>query len=405
MLRHHRKRQGMTQRQLADLSEISLRAIRDLESGRVTHPRRATTEMLGSALRIQGQSLAQFLGLALDTREEHPDRRLPGMPPPAALTSLIGRDAEAAFVLERLRTDQRLVTLTGIPGVGKTRLALEIARHHFESNDTVVWWVPSPDAVPGGHSDAGTPAGAGGISHLDPQEIQATLGGRRSLLVLDGTEGTGPNVRWLLDVLAVCPSLSVLSTNRTPLSVPGEWVVPVSPLAVPEPAGHERDSLMRVDSVRLLIEQIKRHRPARDLPLSELETIAGICRALDGHPQAIEQAGLSCMVESLDDILHRVTDDPLSLPMAGPQRDSSTTLRRVLTRSLSALDPSSLSVLRQLSGLDGEWELPEASRRLGQATESFVAQVRTLVQLGWLRSTTQALPRFRTLRLVDPLLA
>jgi transcriptional regulator with XRE-family HTH domain len=144
LLKSHRIRRGTTQQQLADLSTVSIRAIRDLELGRSRHPRRDTVRLIADGLRLGSRERAR-LEAAADQRWAADDLRLiygaSFAPPPAPLDVLVGRDGEVEALRKLLWSGgHRFVSVTGAGGVGKTRLALAVADAlHHGAGFPVLW--------------------------------------------------------------------------------------------------------------------------------------------------------------------------------------------------------------------------------------------------------------------------
>ena len=179
---------------------------------------------------------------------------------PEPLSELIGRDDEIGEILN-LAAAHRLVTLTGAGGIGKTRIALALAREllpHFADGVWLAEFSPlnDPGLVPA------TVAAALGLepggSEISVQRVAQMLTGRRLLLVLDTCEHVIDGTAMLAEaVLRAGSTVYILATSREPLQVEGEWVFPVSPLAVPvENADNESDPL-QYGAVRLFIERAR----------------------------------------------------------------------------------------------------------------------------------------------------
>ena len=214
-------------------------------------------------------------------------------PLPVPLTSLVGRDAEVATVRALLdRHDVRLLTLTGPGGIGKTRLAIEVAAHVRDEYAHGVCFVSlaairDPALVPG------TVARAFGVRESGdrPAEeiLEALLHDRHLLLVLDNLEqvfDTGP---WLAALLATCPRLTAVVTSRVPLRVGGEQRYAVPPLPIPANPGLGAP-LPDAAAVTLFVQRAYAVEPAFVLTAENAADVATICQRLDGLPLAIELA-------------------------------------------------------------------------------------------------------------------
>jgi predicted ATPase/DNA-binding SARP family transcriptional activator len=213
---------------------------------------------------------------------------------PLQLTRFFGRERER----EELRAlltghGQRLVTLTGAGGTGKTRLALEVAREVMGDFDGAVWFVPLADLrdaelIPGAIADA---LGLQRSPYLDPlDQVAAVLREQSSLLILDNLEHLGqtvpPVVRSLLDRSR---STTCLATSRRALDLPGERLYVVAPLPTAGAAA-SAEELLEYASVRLFVDRAQAAKPDFQLTLSNAQTIATLCERLDGIPLAIELA-------------------------------------------------------------------------------------------------------------------
>lgn len=214
---------------------------------------------------------------------------------PIPLTSFIGREADIAVVGARLsRFELRLLSLTGPGGVGKTRLAIEVADRVGSAFDQV-WFVPlaavrDPALVAPTIMRALGRAQTGGSS-LPAEELGAILGDRTALLVLDNFEQVVEAAPQVVELLDACPRLTVMVTSRVLVRVSGEYYLPVPPLETTEP-GESLDlpSLLRYESVRLFLERAGALGPQFTLTGENAHAVVEICRRLDGLPLALELA-------------------------------------------------------------------------------------------------------------------
>jgi len=210
-------------------------------------------------------------------------------------TQLIGREREVAAVQELIAQPKvRLVTLTGPGGVGKTRLAAEVARALAEPFEQQVFWVPladirKPELVLSALAAALDVRERAGVPLL--QSLKQYLREKRLLLLLDNFEQVIAAGPLLSELIVAAPGVKMLVTSRSPLHLRGEYEVPVSPLEVPDP---EADSTLAQQrekaAVRLFVERAQAAWP--DFTLSEAiaPDVAAIVRRLDGLPLAIELA-------------------------------------------------------------------------------------------------------------------
>ena len=214
---------------------------------------------------------------------------------PTALTSLIGRENELEAARDiLLHPKTRLLTLTGTAGIGKTRLAFQVAASlldHFEDGTYFVDLAPvvDPEAV------LPTVAHALGLAEEGGRSVEATLLGyireRRMLLVLDNFEQVLDAASSLVTLMQASPWIKVLVTSREALHVRGERRFPVPPLAVPNPGDlPSMQVLAHYPSVELFVERAQEVVPGFVLDADNAEDVAALCAGLDGLPIAIELA-------------------------------------------------------------------------------------------------------------------
>jgi predicted ATPase/DNA-binding SARP family transcriptional activator len=204
---------------------------------------------------------------------------------PAPATSFVGRERDLTLV-RALLADARLVTLVGPGGVGKTRLAAELAAG-WQTPDGV--WLAE---LAGITDPAEVPAAVCAALGLRPaaEELTSQLGGRQLLIVLDNCEHLlDACARLAHDLLGGCPGVRILATSREPLTTPGERVYQVAPLPVPPPAVVLREA-MDSPALRLFADRAAAAVFGFGLTAENLPAVAEICRRLDGLPLAIELA-------------------------------------------------------------------------------------------------------------------
>ena len=210
---------------------------------------------------------------------------------PVQLTSLVGRSDDVERVLQRL-TNDRLVTLSGTGGVGKTRVALAVAGRAVRSFPGGVWWVPLGDAADASSINEvlATIAGLRGGSTV-LRDIAVGLGSSPSLILLDNCEHlVSECAARVEELLTSNAAISVLATSREPLAVPGEVVVEVAPLAVSESTTDDPNMTWSSPAAQLFSDRLLRG-GQRDADVgAHSREIARICRRLDGIPLALELA-------------------------------------------------------------------------------------------------------------------
>src|SRR5438552_13117117 len=231
---------------------------------------------------------------------------------PAEATSFVGRRRELGEIRKRLRT-ARLLSLVGRGGVGMTRLALRAAGDLGRGFADGAWLVELAEV-----RDASFVANAV-LAALDlrdqtamqPSQILVSdLRNRQLLLLLDNCEHLIGAVAGLVaELLRAAPRLTVISTSREPLQVPGEQVIPIPPLQVPPEDGTEPlDRLRQNEAVTLFSERAAAASGTWELTGSNQAAVVGLCRRLDGLPLALELAAVRTRVLSVEQILDRLTD-------------------------------------------------------------------------------------------------
>jgi predicted ATPase/DNA-binding CsgD family transcriptional regulator len=287
---------------------------------------------------------------------------------PLQLTRFIGREHDLAHVGRLLETE-RLVTLTGSGGIGKTRLALELAAQRVgaPAYPQGVWLV---DLSPLAQADLVAQAVAEplGVRAESEAPVQQTLldflRARQLLLVLDNCEHLVVACARLAEaILRGCPNVRILATSREPLHIGGESTWRVAPLT---PPGRTSKNLLDNDAVRLFAERA--HAVAGLVVTAEsAPAVARVCQQLDGIPLAIELAAARTGVLSVDQIATRL-DNRLRLLVGGgrtaPARQQ--TLRAAIDWSYDLLPESERRLFNSLSVFAGGWTL-EAAEAVGQS--------------------------------------
>jgi predicted ATPase/DNA-binding SARP family transcriptional activator len=294
---------------------------------------------------------------------------------PAPSTSFVGREQDVADVVELLR-ENRLVTLTGPPGVGKSRLAVEAARS-FEAEGGA-WRVNLARA--GGPDDvARLVAAAVDARGADPlARAIARLRDGDAVLLLDPCERFVPEAaRVAAAVLAECPDVRVLASSREVLHVPGEVRFPVEPLALR--VGESPDRLAS-PAVQLFVDRARAARPRFELTPGAAEMVAEICRLVDGLPLAIELAAARLNVLGLAE-LQLVVERRLGLLRERPAADAGrAALGALVEWSYDLLHEDEKSLLHKVAVHRGGASLPSlvalgAHRGLDEATVTYLLGV------------------------------
>jgi predicted ATPase/DNA-binding SARP family transcriptional activator len=293
---------------------------------------------LEAAILAQDPSLDQPAVIAAPVRaQREPPASEGGVPRPAA--SILGREVELQAALGLIeRAEVRLVTLTGVGGIGKTRLALELAANakeqvHFVELASIV----DPDRV--------VPAIGAAIGAEDGSvdAVAASLREKPAVLFLDNFEQVLPAAPAISSLLAAVPSVTAVVTSRAPLRIAGEHELPVPPLA-------------EASAVELFVRRAREHDPRFDVDGDDLRFIAQICARIDRLPLAIELAAARTRVLTIPQILDRISER-LEFLIArrrdAPERHR--TLRAVLAWSYDLLEPEEQRLFWQLAVFHSGW--------------------------------------------------
>ncbi|MDQ2682631.1 MAG: helix-turn-helix domain-containing protein, partial [Chloroflexota bacterium] len=359
-----RKEAGLTQEELAERAGLSRDAISALEAGRRRHPHPHTVQSLANALGLRPAETQALLERAPRPRRsgyaQQPERPASNLPSPA--TALVGRARELADLRALLdRRDTRLVTITGPAGVGKSRLALELAHDLAGRIDGPTIFVPlaaihdASQVLPAIARPLGVREAAG--EALDDRVRNALREGP-TLLLLDNLEHLDEAYATIGRLLRDLPDLTILATSQTALRITGEQEYPLSPLATPRPGAA---GLAGNDAVQLFIQRARAVQPGFALTPANTGPIARICARLDGLPLAIELAAARVKVLPPEAMLSRLSSR-LDLPAGGPrdQEPRLQSLRAALEWSYDLLEPWEADLLRVLSVFADSFSLEAA---------------------------------------------
>ena len=377
-LRLRRRGLDLTQTELAERVGCSESTIRKIEAD-MLRPSREMSQRLAQCLELPQEQRTAFLRAA---RAETSVDRLPApaqidpasapvlLPNrrsnlPLPTTSFIGRTHEraelASFVMSR-----RLVTITGVGGSGKTRLALEVAGDLLSSFADGVWLVElgaqlDPELL------THTIAQSLSIREIAGEELATTLCNalcdKHALVVLDNCEHVvAASAEVTNALLRSCPQLQLLATSREALNLLGEQLYPIPPLVTPsdDPA-QPLAELVSVESVQLFCERTRAVQPRFVLSPANAPLIAAICRDLDGLPLAIELAAVHMRRLPLQSLRERLAQ-PLMLLVNGPRNLPlrHQTLRTTIEWSYRLLNGDEQRLFSWLGIFVGGWTIPAA---------------------------------------------
>jgi predicted ATPase/DNA-binding CsgD family transcriptional regulator len=310
---------------------------------------------------------------------------------PLPVDLFVGREGELAAVSGMLASLQtRLVTLTGPPGIGKTRLAVVCAAAYGERSGCAPVFVDlapvhDPALVMVAVADA---LGVQLRRGADPTgQLAAALGTEELLLVLDNCEhllAAAPDVG---HVLAACPRLRVLATSRERLRLSAEQEFPVPPLAMPGPTEvADLDGLATNPSVALLLDRARRINPGFDITSANARLLASACVRLEGLPLAIELAAARLKVLTPGELVSRL--DSRMEVLTGRARDvpaRQRALRSAIAWSYDLLDTGEAALFRQLSVFAGGWTLADAASVCGLSAGDVLPAVESLLEKSLIR--------------------
>ena len=384
-LKQSRKDRDLTQLDLADRIGCSVATIQKIEAGQ-RRPSRQVAQLLADFFRIPDddrQSFVQFArsspGLGEPAEQDESDfdsplepaqdaepqtphepelRKVPGNLA-APITSIVGREVEVARLVERLAMERmRLLTLTGPPGIGKTRLAVEVALRVLDRFEDGVFFVPlahvrDPYMV--------APAIAEALGMRDTgvrptvESLKAYLQDKNMLLLLDNFEQVIDAAPAVVSLLQGAPGLKVVVTSRAALNVLGEQQFPIPPLHLPELTElPDPEALLDYPSIRLFVERAQACNPAFELTAANAPAVAAICARLDGLPLAIELVAARVKLLPPQALLPRLSNS-LSFVKGGhkdlPARQQ--TLQDAIAWSYDLLDEGEKVLFARLSVFSG----------------------------------------------------
>ena len=409
MLARLRARAGMSQEELAERAGLSAHAISALERGTRTRPYPHTVRSLAEALALADDERMALIAAVPNRRRPESDpahvtssAAAPSTvaPRPAGLvtppTRLFGREDDISAILELVRAgSSRLLTLTGLGGVGKTRLVAALADELTRDyTDGVVQiglasLADASDVVPT-VGRALRILGADGPDALDL--VAAHLQGLRLLLVLDNFEHLLSAAAEVGHLVSVCPELMVLVSSRSPLRVRGEHEYAVTPLGLPSRDVSTAHELAASPSGALVLDRAHAVAPGLEMTPEHAHALGRLCERLAGLPLAIELATARLRLLSPQTLLERL-DDVASTSAARDLPERQRTMRATLDWSYGLLSPDQqalftlLGVFRSGATLESleavaaaSWD--DADREVGGLLEQLIEHSLVVVRPG-----------------------
>ena len=283
---------------------------------------------------------------------------------PEPLTSFVGRERELVEI-KRLLAKKRLLTLVGMGGIGKTRLALQAAAEVMDAYRDGVWLVELGSITDASLVPA-TVAQVLGVREKTSAPLIAMLcthlKARQLLLILDNCEHLLDACAKLTDaVLRVAAEVAIIATSRESLRVDGEQTYPLQPLSLPEPSADEQ-GIEHSEAVQLFVERAQRQLPDFELTAGRVAAVVDLCIHLDGIPLALEFAAARVRSLSVEEINARI-GDRFKLLTGGSHttQPRQHTLRATFDWSYDLLADDERTVLRRLSIFPGTFTLEAAS--------------------------------------------
>ena len=371
---HQRRRMlDLTQQDLANQVGCARITLRRIESGTLK-PSKELALILLEKLGIPqaereawlrfARGLSVFPEKSTDSFASKPITNLP-----TSLTTFIGREKEQRKIVSLLAKN-RLVTLTGAGGIGKTRLSIQTVFAILKDFPDGTWLVDlaplsDPELVP---TTALTNLGLSEQAGRSPLDILTDfLQNKRVLLILDNCEHLVQACAQLVETLLhLSPNLRILATSREALGIDGEMLYLIPPLTTPDRVHATLDTLLYYEAVQLLIERAQTALPGFSLTYDNAPAIVQLCQQLDGIPLALELAAARVKVLRMEEIAARL-NDRFRLLTGGARTalPRHQTLQAMMDWSHSLLSEFERILLRRLSVFVGGWSLAAAESVCG----------------------------------------
>ncbi len=290
---------------------------------------------------------------------------------PSIVAPLLGREAELTDLRRRLTSSpERLVTLVGAGGTGKTRIAIAAGTDLLEAFEDGVFLV-SLARVQGADGVAPAIAEAIGVATSRPERgadaaVLEHLRARRTLLVIDNFEHVLEAAASLARLLEAAPGVRILVTSQAPLRLTAETVVPLEPLAVPDLDETDPAVLAGIPAVELFVERARAADPSFALDAGNAAAVAALCRRLDGLPLALELAAARVRMAGVNGLLDALARDGDALGRGSRDMpDRQRGLRAALNWTISLLEDQERDLFAGLGVFADAWTIEQAERVIG----------------------------------------
>lgn len=396
LLRHFRSRARLTQNQLAGLSAVSARTIRNLEAGRAMSPRPDTVRLLADGLRLSAESQARLslaagespIGAALHAAQGW----LPSWDG-ALDREPFGRELDLRLVLSCVHNGTScLVSISGFGGVGKSRLAAALVREAQRTLRTQGLWLrpnePADTAasptdtvfrrwhqdLTGGHSDAA-------------EDLVRLVGDQPYLIIVDGVDSPALELEATLrELIGRCPRLTVIETTRYPLPLDGRHVVPLKPLQLPAEAQLPAAAqLVDHPALSLLLPRVRATQPDFQESEENLRYALSVCRSLDGLPRALEAAATWFAFYPPAEVAEAAREDPCALAAPSSDEMPLSWLHDAIDDALGGLTDAQRELASDLTGRTAPWTIDDLVDGTRRSSAEVMESLRTLLAFGVIR--------------------
>ena len=382
-LKHQRRGRGLTQKELARQIGCATITLRKIESGD-RFPSMQNVNKVAEIFNVSPEEQKNFLRFArgdwlsvpAETKREAPWRVSTNSPRsnlPAATSSLVGREQPIADIQNYFLSEAiRLVTLIGPPGIGKTRLSIESAHTELSTFPDGVFFValaPLVDPSLIALTIVQTLEYVEAKNVSARQQLMDGIGDKQMLIVLDNCEHLIEDVASLAShLLSACSRLKLLATSREALRVPGEWLYPVPPLAIPEESSSINvETASKFPALTLFAERARAVRPDFAFNTDNIQAVSSVCAQVDGLPLAIELMAARIRLMSPQALLDRLSGQFILTAdgMRSPS-ERQKTLNNAIRWSYNLLSADEQQLFAYLSVFSGGFTLNAAEAMFSQ---------------------------------------